>query len=349
MIQELRTPEVSVVLPVRDERENLEPLLIELQRALAAACTRFEVIAIDDGSTDGSDVLLKQFTERWPWLTVAILRRNYGQSAAFDAGFKAARGSIIVTMDADGQNDPADLARMLDAVRSGRCDFVAGRRLNRQDGWVLRRLPSLLANALIRFVTGTRLHDLGCSLKVYRREYIQDLHLYGEMHRFIGVLIESMGARTEEMEVHHRPRTSGRSKYGLERTVKVCLDLITVWFMRGYQTKPIYVFGGTGLILGAISFLLAAYVLYEKLAQGTYVHRNPLFILAVIVAVIGVQFLALGLLAEIMVRTYFESQGHPCYRVREWVRRPPARPQVHIALSNTPSDGANRAGAWPRV
>lgn len=309
--------DVSVVLPMHDERDNLARLLEEIESVLTPLPLRFEVIVVDDGSRDGSGPLLKRLCTTRPWLRGIIFRRNCGQSAALDAGLRAVSGRLVVMLDADGQNDPADIPRMLDLMEREQCDFVAGRRADRKDGWVLRKFPSLIANSIIRLVTRTRLRDLGCSLKLIRRELVDDLQLCGEMHRFLGVLVEGSGATTVEMDVNHRARTSGRSKYGLDRTFKVLLDLLTVWFMRGYQTKPIYVFGGAGVLLGVGSVLLAAYVLYQKLSLGIYVHRNPLFILAVIQAIICVQFLMLGLLAEILVRTYFESRQRPSYHIRD--------------------------------
>jgi glycosyltransferase involved in cell wall biosynthesis len=308
---------LSIVLPVHNERDNLSPLLEEISSVLGAEGHEFEVIAVDDGSTDGSARLLRQLSRTRPWLRVIVLRRNCGQSAAMDAGFRAASGGLVATMDADGQNDPADLPMLMRIMETEGADFVSGRRARRRDGLLMRRLPSRIANFIIRRVTRTRLRDLGCSLKLYRRDLVEDLHLYGEMHRFIGVLVEGMGARLVEVDVNHRPRRAGKSKYGIGRAYKVILDLLTVWFMRGYETKPIYIFGGAGLVLGALSASLAGYVLYQKLALDVYVHRNPLFILAVMLAVIGVQFLVLGLLAEILVRTYFESRQRPSYRVRE--------------------------------
>lgn len=312
---------LSIILPIHNERDNIAPLVEEIKNALVQYEGAYEIIAVDDGSTDGSLQTLREVAKKFPAMRIVVLRRNYGQSAAFDAGFRASTGDYVITLDADGQNDPADIPRMVAPLLSGEYDFVAGRRVNRKDGWVLRKIPSRLANAIIRKVTNTKLSDLGCSLKAYKRSFVDDLYLYGEMHRFIGVLMEDMGARTVQMDVNHRARSSGKSKYGLDRTVKVMLDLTTVWFMRGYQTKPIYVFGGAGIGLGILSFLLAMYVLYEKYLteEAVFVHRNPLFILAVITAVIGVQFLVLGLLAEILVRTYFESRDRPSYIVRERV------------------------------
>jgi glycosyltransferase involved in cell wall biosynthesis len=311
-------PDLSIVLPMHNEQENVALLLDEISLALGSSGTTFEVIAVDDGSTDGTPGLLRRLASGREWLRVILLRRNCGQSAALDAGFRVARGRLIATMDADGQNDPADIPRLIDAMEHADADFVTGRRACRRDGLIMRKAPSRIANAVIRAVTRTRQRDLGCSMKLYRRELVQDLNLYGEMHRFVGVLVEGMGARTIEVDVNHRPRTAGTSKYGISRAYKVVLDLLTVWFMRGYETKPIYIFGGAGLVLGVLSVLLAGVVLYQKFtAPYVYVHKNPLFILAVIMSVIGVQFLVLGLLAEILVRTYFESRRRPSYHVRE--------------------------------
>ena len=307
--------DLSVIIPVHNERDNLAPLLEEIERAIDPTGASYEIIAIDDGSTDGSGTVLRELAARNRHLKVLTFRQNYGQSAAFDAGFRHAAGRLVATMDADGQNDPADLPRMIELLEHEDCDCVVGCREKRQDGLFLRRIPSRLANFIIRRVTHTRLRDLGCSLKMYRRELTDELRLYGEMHRFIGVLVEGLGAKTIEVPVHHRPRQSGRSNYGLTRTFKVLLDLLTVWFMRGYQTKPIYVFGGTGLVLGFGGVLLSAVVLYDKLVKGIFVHRNPLFIISMIFSVMAVQFLVLGLLAEIMVRTYFESQHKPAYLI----------------------------------
>src|SRR5581483_3122243 len=223
--------DISIVLPIYNERENLRPLLAEIERGLEPTHLSYEVIAVDDGSTDGSADLLRELAGEKDYLKVILFRQNFGQSAAFDAGFRAASGRLVVTMDADLQNDPADIPRMIEMLEQNQLDFVAGNRGDRKDALVLRKLPSRIANRLIRFVTGTKLHDLGCSLKLYRREFVSELRLYGEMHRFIGVLVEGLGARTMEMTVNHRPRRAGSSKYGIGRTFKVLLDLLTVWFM----------------------------------------------------------------------------------------------------------------------
>jgi glycosyltransferase involved in cell wall biosynthesis len=250
-----------------------------------------------------------------PWLRAIFLRRNFGQTAAFDAGFRAASGDIVATIDGDLQNDPRDIPAMIAKLDEG-FDMVAGWRRKRRDGLTLRRIPSRIANWMIRKVTGTRIHDLGCSLRLYRREITDELRLYGEMHRFISILADSMGARIAEVEVNHRPRRAGTSKYGLKRTLKVLLDLMTVVFMRRYQAKPIYVFGSLGLGMMFASAVMAGVVLWEKMKEGVWVHRNPLFILAVVAALVGVQLLATGIVAELIIRTYYESQGKRAYSIK---------------------------------
>ena len=307
-------PELSIVLPMYNEVENVVPLLGEIEAALGN--TTFEVIAVDDGSRDGTRELLKKLTKEKSYLRVVLFRRNSGQSAAFDAGFRHATGRVVVTMDADRQNDPNDVLRLVKKLEDG-FDVVTGWRKDRKDGMFLRKVPSKIANWFIRKVTGTKVHDLGCSLKVYKREITDEIRLYGEMHRFLVVLAEHQGARVGEVEVNHRARVAGVSKYGLSRTVKVLLDLLTVWFFRGYQTKPIYVFGGAGFAMIGVSMLLSAYVLYEKLAEAVWVHRNPVFMIAAVTGLLGVQSLGMGLLAEVIVRTYFESQSRSPYPIAE--------------------------------
>ncbi len=305
---------LSIILPIHNEKDNLRPLLDEIEAALGSHGGGYEVIAVDDGSTDGSTQLLKQLATERRYLRVIFFRHNFGQAAAFDAGFRNASGDIVVTLDADGQNDPLDIPRLVKHLDEG-YDFVAGIRANRRDGWLLRRVPSRIANFVIRRVTGTKMRDLGCSLKAYRREISDELRLYGEMHRFIPVLVESIGARSAELPVNHRPRIRGTSKYGVTRTLKVLLDLTTVWFMRGYQTKPIYVFGGLGFLLIVLSVATSAYVLYEKFAWGVWVHRNPLFLMGMMFFIVGVHFMLMGLIAEIQIRTYFESQKKSTYSI----------------------------------
>jgi len=308
--------DISVVVPIFDEQDNLRPLLDELESVLRPTGKTFEIIAVDDGSRDGSRKLLRELAKKRPELKLIFFRRNSGQTAAFDAGFRNASGRVVVTMDADLQNDAHDIPAMIDKLEEG-YDLVSGWRRKRKDGFILRRLPSVIANALIRRVTRAPIHDLGCSLKVYRKEITDELRLYGEMHRFIAPLAESMGARIAEMEVNHRPRHAGSSKYGLSRTIKVMLDLLTVWFMTSFQTKPIYVFGGGGLALMGLGFVTSMVVLWQKFADGVWVHRNPLFLIAIMFTVMGVQFLGIGLIAEIMVRTYFESQHKTAYSISE--------------------------------
>ncbi len=305
---------LSVVIPVHNEVENVVALLDELVTVLSSQRRSYEVIVIDDGSTDGTTALLHKLAADRPYLKVIFFRRNFGQTAAFDAGFRAASGAMIVSMDGDLQNDPHDIPAMLDRLDEG-YDMIAGWRRARKDALVLRKVPSRIANWLIRKATATSIHDLGCSLRAYRREVTEELRLYGEMHRFISVLADSMGARIAEVEVNHRVRKAGVSKYGLRRTVKVMLDLMTVMFMRRYQTKPIYVFGGLGSLMAMGSTAIFGYVLWEKLHEGIWVHRNPLFLVAAMGMLVGVQLLATGLIAELIIRTYYESQGKRAYSI----------------------------------
>jgi glycosyltransferase involved in cell wall biosynthesis len=314
--------DLSVVLPIYNERDNLIPLLDEIAAALEPTGKRFEVIAVDDGSRDGSQQILREAVATRPYLRAIFFRRNAGQSAAFDAGFQAASGEMVVTMDADRQNDPRDIPLLISKLNEG-YDLVTGWRKDRKDGFILRRFPSLIANYFIRKVTGTKIHDLGCSLKIYRKSLTDEMRLYGEMHRFISVLADGMGARVGEAVVNHRPRVAGRSKYGLLRTVKVVLDTTTIWFMRRYQMKPIYVFGGLGALMVAVAALISAFVLYEKIHDGIWVHRNPLFLIAVTSALMGMQSIGTGILAELIVRTHFETQKKASYIVGTRLGFPP--------------------------
>ncbi len=306
--------DLSIVLPIRDERENVEPLFDEIEAAVVPTGKSFEIIAIDDGSRDGTVEILRRLCAQRPYVKVLVFRRNHGQSAAFDAGFRHATGDVVVTMDADRQNDPADIPALLAKLDEG-YDVVTGWRMRRRDGFTLRRLPSLIANALVRIITGTKVHDLGCSLRVYRRAITDELRIYGEMHRFISVLAEDLGARVGELVVNHRARIAGESKYGLSRAFRVLLDLCTVWFLKRYQTKPIYIFGGIGALMAFAGTVLCAIVLVEKFQMGVWVHRNPLFLIAIMCFLMAMQFIGAGLLAEMIVRTYFESQGKPQYTI----------------------------------
>lgn len=306
--------DISVVLPIYDERENLVPLLDEIEGALDPTGKNYEIIAIDDGSQDGSTELLKKLAGERPRLRAIFFRKNTGQAAAFDAGFRNASGDIVVTMDADLQNDPKDIPALIEKLGTG-FDVVTGWRKNRRDGTIFRKIPSRIANGMIRWTTGTKVHDLGCSLKVYRRHVTDEMRLYGEMHRFISVIAASQGAKIGEVVVNHRARQAGVSKYGLKRTVKVVLDLMTVSFLRGYQTKPLYVFGTLGMLMFGAGVLLSGFVLWEKYDQGAWVHRNPLFMIAVMLFLMAFQFLGTGILAEVIVRTYFESQDKTAYTI----------------------------------
>jgi glycosyltransferase involved in cell wall biosynthesis len=305
---------VSVVIPVYNEVENLTALLDELAGVLTAHYPHYEIVVVEDGSSDGTAALLQRLVAERSYLRAVFFRRNFGQTAAFDAGFRAASGDIIVTMDGDLQNDPHDIPAMIHKLEEG-CDLVAGWRWKRQDAVFLRKLPSRMANWLIRKVTLAPIHDLGCSLRVYRKEVTEELRLYGEMHRFISVLAFNMGARITEVQVNHRPRRAGASKYGLRRTLKVVLDLMTVLFLGRYQTKPIYVFGGLGLCMFGVACALSVVVLWEKFEEGAWVHRNPLFIIAVMAALVAVQLMATGIIAELIIRTYYESQDKRTYSV----------------------------------
>ena len=273
---------------------------------------------MDDGSTDGSFARLVALVPRQPRLRVVRLVRNFGQTAALAAGLEHARAPVVITIDADGQNDPADIPRLLDALGEG-VDVVNGWRTPRRDKWLTRRLPSQVANRLISLVTGTSLHDHGCTLRAMRASVAKDLRLYGEMHRFIPALAADLGARVVELPVRHRPRTVGQSKYGLSRTVRVILDLLTVKFLSGYSTRPIQLFGLVGLVCGTLGLAMTAVLGFQRIFLGMRLADRPIVLLAILLVVVGVQFVSLGLLGEMMVRTYHESQAKPVYRVREVV------------------------------
>ena len=319
------SPELSVVVPIHNEAESLEELHRELTATLGAWGRLYEIIVVDDGSTDESYEILARLQALDPHLRVIRFRRNFGQTAAFAAGFDHARGRMIVTSDGDLQNDPRDIPGMVAALERG-FDIVCGWRKDRRDAFVSRRLPSMIANRLISWATGVRLHDYGCSLKVFRADIVKPLRLYGEMHRFIPVFAAMVGARITELPVNHRPRTYGKSKYSLSRTSRVMLDLITVKLLGSYSTKPIYFFGFAGFWLWVLALVLAVIVLVQKLLPPyPYAHNNPLLLLSVVLVIIGVQFILMGLLAELSVRTYHESQSKPTYVVREVIEKNPHR------------------------
>lgn len=317
---------LSVVVPVYNEQENLPLLHQEIVKALAGLDFGWELILVDDGSKDESLHVLENLAETDPQhVRVVALRRNFGQTAAIAAGIDHSEGEIIVLMDADLQNDPVDIPMMLEKIDEG-YDVVSGWRRERQDAFVTRTLPSRLANHLISTVTGVHLHDYGCTLKAYRREVLTGFRLYGEMHRFIPVYANSVGARLIEVPVHHHPRRFGKAKYGLERTFKVVLDLVTVKFLSSYGNKPIYLFGGAGAILIAISAIVLLYLFIRRIWFSVSVLASPLFQMSTMVAILGFQSILMGLIAELQVRTYHESQGKPTYNVRKLVNvRPNAR------------------------
>ncbi len=309
-------PEISVFLPVYNEEPNILPLHAKLDEALNRLGRSAEIIYVDDGSTDGSLRILREVAEHDARVRVVALKRNYGQTAAMAAGIDAAQGEVLIPMDADMQNDPADIIRLLDKLDEG-YDVVSGWRKNRQDKLITRKIPSMIANRLISWIGGVPLHDYGCSLKAYRREALQDVRLYGEMHRFIPIYASWVGARVSEIPVEHHPRTMGKSKYGLSRTLKVVFDLMTIKFMASYQTKPIYVFGSFGMLAFFVSVAAGFYAVFLKLFHKADFVQTPLPILAIVMFAVGIQFLLMGLLAEMLVRTYHESQEKSIYAVRE--------------------------------
>src|SRR5256886_2155656 len=315
----VEAPEISICLPVKDEEPNLLLLHGKLDQALKTLGRSAEFIYVEDGSTDGSLKVLRKLAQLDARVRVVALKRNYGQTAAMAAGIDAARGKVLIPMDADLQNDPADIVRLLERLDEG-YDVVSGWRKNRQDKVITRKFPSMIANRLISWIGGVPLHDYGCTLKAYRLESLAGVRLYGEMHRFIPILASWEGARVAEIAVAHHARTMGKSKYGLSRTFKVVFDLMTIKFMASYQTKPIYIFGFAGLTTFAISLLCAVFAFLMKFANWPH-HadfiQTPLPVLTMVMLVLGVQFFFMGLLAEMLVRTYHESQAKPVYAVRE--------------------------------
>ncbi|WP_414551166.1 glycosyltransferase family 2 protein [Anabaena sp. CCY 0017] len=313
-------PDVSVVVPVRDEVESLPLLLEAIASNIRETNFSYEIICVDDGSTDGSAEYLKEQAQIRTDLKAVLLRRNYGQSAAMAAGFKYAIGKVIVTLDADLQNDPADIPLLLAKLEQG-YDLVSGWRHQRQDAVVSRLIPSKIANWLIGKVTEVKLHDYGCSLKAYRSEVLADMNLYGELHRFLPALAYIEGARITEIQVRHHARRFGHSKYGIWRTFRVMMDLLTIYFMKKFLTRPMHVFGLLGLGSMVTGTLIGIYLTFIKLALGESIGNRPLLILAVLLLVTGVQLFCFGLLGELLMRTYHESQGRPIYRVREVVAK----------------------------
>jgi glycosyltransferase involved in cell wall biosynthesis len=316
----LPVPEVSLVIPVHNEVESLPHLLEAIASTMVASNLSYEIICVDDGSTDGSAKLLKDAAQERSDLKALILRRNYGQTAAMAAGFNYALGKSIVTLDADLQNDPADIPMLLAKLEEG-YDLVSGWRQKRQDAAVSRLLPSKIANWLIRSATSVHIHDYGCSLKAYRAEVVADMNLYGELHRFLPALAYIEGARITEMPVRHHARRFGHSKYGIWRTFRVLMDLLTILFMKKFLTRPMHVFGLLGLVSMTAGGAVGIYLTYVKLILREDIGNRPLLILVVLLLVTGVQLFCFGLLAELLMRTYHESQGRPIYRVREVVTK----------------------------
>ncbi|MEJ2695684.1 MAG: glycosyltransferase family 2 protein [Candidatus Sulfobium sp.] len=306
---------VSVVVPLYNEEENVEELHRRLKAVLDSLDIEYEMIFIDDGSSDGTLSLLERIQSGDGNLVALSLRRNFGQTAAFAAGFDYARGDVVITMDGDLQNDPADIPKLLEAIRDH--DIVSGWRKRRKDPFLSRRLPSMMANRLISKVTGVNLHDYGCSLKAYRRDVIKNLKLYGEMHRFIPAVAKWYGVKIAEVETVHHPRLRGKSKYGISRTVRVVLDLITVKFLLSFSTRPLQFFGPVGIFSGALGGLISLYLSFQKIFLGRDIGGRPLLLLGALLIIVGIQFIGMGLLGEMMVRVYHETQKKPIYVIKK--------------------------------
>jgi len=324
-------PKISVVIPLLNEADNLQELYSRLKAALEPIKKSYQIIFVDDGSIDSSFEILRQISLSDPSIQVIRFRRNFGQTAAMSAGFDHAEGEVIIPLDADLQNDPSDIGRLLEKLEEG-YDIVSGWRAKRKDGFVLRRLPSILANWLIVTMTGVKLHDFGCTLKAYRREVIENINLYGELHRFIPVLGRQIGAKITEIKVTHHPRTKGQSKYGISRTIRVILDLIMIKFLMSYATRPIQSFGLIGLLSFLVGFVICGYLSIGKLffpagvsqgwlsylfSQTSLVERLPMLVLGVLLLLTGIQLISVGLISELVIRTYYESQNKPIYVIKE--------------------------------
>jgi glycosyltransferase involved in cell wall biosynthesis len=328
--------DLSVVIPIYNEAENVEALCREFVETLDAWGRPYEILLVDDGSTDDSFGRLTRLQQQWPQLRVIQFRRNFGQTAAFAAGFAYARGQLIATADGDLQNDPRDLPAMVARLEGGAAgdstpyDIVCGWRKDRKDTFINRRLPSILANRLISWATGVRLNDYGCSLKVFRAEVVKPLRLYGEMHRFLPALASHMGVSIAEQVVNHRARKFGKTKYGISRTVRVMLDLLTVKFLLSYSTRPLHIFGLVGIVMGGLGAAILGHLAYIKYFGPESIGDRPLLLFGILLVFTGVQLLTVGLLAELQARTYHESQGKPIYVVRQVLETPtdPTDPTV---------------------
>jgi glycosyltransferase involved in cell wall biosynthesis len=316
--------DVSVVIPIHNEEPNLEALYRELTEAFSGWGRSYEIIFVDDGSTDKSFAILERLQLADTRLRVIRFRRNFGQTAAFSAGFAHARGRMIVTSDGDLQNDPRDIPALAKKLEDEQLDIVCGWRRNRKDAFVSRLVPSFFANGLISWATGVKLHDYGCSLKVFRAEVVKPIRLYGEMHRFIPAIASEQGVAIGEAVVNHRARLHGRSKYGISRTIRVVLDLLTVKFLLSYSTRPLQIFGLVGLAMSIPGVLIMAYLTFIKFGMGQSIANRPLLMFGILLVFTGVQLLTLGLMAELLVRTYHESQDKPTYVIREIRESAPA-------------------------
>jgi glycosyltransferase involved in cell wall biosynthesis len=316
------SPYLSVVIPIRNESASIPELYRQITDAMAAWGRPYEILIIDDGSTDDSYERLAAIQATDARVRVIRFRRNFGQTAAFAAGFAHARGELIVTSDGDLQNDPADIPALVTLVEQG-ADIAAGWRKDRKDPFLTRRLPSMVANWIISHATGVKLHDYGCSLKVFRAEIVKPLRLYGEMHRFLPAIASELGVKIVEQVVNHRPRQYGRSKYGLGRTVRVVLDLMTVKFLLSYATRPLQIFGLLGIIMGGLGGVITGWLAYLRLFAYQSIANRPLLLFGILLVFTGVQLITLGLLAEMQVRTYHESQGKPTYVIRDILEAPP--------------------------
>jgi len=305
---------ISIIVPVFNESESIGLLLDEVINVMSLNKFNFELIVVNDGSKDNTQQVLKQLTFKIKELSVISLRKNYGQTAAMTAGFDNSRGDIVITLDGDLQNDPNDIPKLISEINNG-FDLVCGWRFDRKDKLINRKIPSKIANKLIAQVTGLKLHDYGCSLKAFKREIIDDIKLYGELHRFLPVLANIEGARIKEIKVNHRSRQYGSSKYGIDRTFRVLMDLLTVWFMTKFLTRPMYGFGFVGIISIFFSLAISSYLIVLKII-GEDIGNRPLLMFALILGIAGVQLFSFGLLSELLIRTYHESQSRPIYRIR---------------------------------
>lgn len=307
---------ISILIPLYNEKDCIKPLLERIYDVAKRLNKDYEIVIVNDGSNDGSEDELNNAVKEYPNLKVIHFRKNYGQTAALAAGIVESCGSILIPIDADLQNDPSDIPVLLDKLEEG-YDVVSGWRRKREDNFLTRVIPSMIANLVISIISGVKLHDYGCTLKAYRREVLDDIDLMGEMHRFIPILASWKGAKVAELEVSHYPRKIGKSKYNLTRTFKVILDLMTLKFLGSFLTKPIHAFGGSGVGLIFISGLIALFTLYQKFFQGGYVHRNPLFVVAVFFSLAGIQLIMIGLLGEVLSRIYFQSSKRKPYSIKE--------------------------------